>query len=266
MSQPPHLTTPARLREDLENLGVSSGQTIMVHASVKAVGPVMGGPNTIVQTLLDVLSPTGTLMMYVGWHDIPDYVDGFSAEDAAHYRAHFPAFDPATARAVRDHGVLAECVRTWPGAIRSLNAEASMVAIGARAAFITSDHPKDFGYGAGSPLDKLVQIGGSVLLLGSPLDTVTLLHHAENRARLREKRQVRYSYPVWQDGRRLWVEVDDFDTGDPLDDYTLEQIVSDYLADGRGQSGVVGEAMCHRLDAADLTAFAVAWLETRFGG
>jgi len=265
MSQLQHPWTPVRIREDLERLGVSPGQTIMVHASMNAVGPVMGGPTTVVQALLDVLSPAGTLMMYVGWHDIPDAVHELSGEDAAHYRAHFPAFDPATARAVRDHGVLAECVRTWPGAQRSLNAEASMVAVGARAAWITADHPRDFGYGQGSPLDKLVQSGGSVVLLGSPLDTVTLLHHAEYRARIRHKRQVRYGYPVRQDGRRQWVEAVDFDTGDPLDDYTFEQIMGEYLAEGRGRSGMVGQASSYRIDAADLTGFAVAWLEARFG-
>ncbi len=225
----------------------------------------MGGPNTIVQSLLDVLSPSGTLMMYVGWQDIPDYLGELPPAEAAQYRAHHPPFDPATARAVRDHGILAECVRTWPGAYRSLNAEASMVAIGAGAEWITRDHPKDFGYGAGSPLEKLVQVGGQVLLLGSPLDTVTLLHHAECVARLRRKPRVHYSYPVRRDGGATWIDVDDFDTGDPLDDYTFEQIMAEYLATGRGRRGTVGAARCFLLDAADLTKYAIEWLEARFG-
>jgi len=74
MTQPfPH--TPAQLREGLVHLGVTAGQVVMLHTSVKAVGPVLGGPNTIIQSLLDVLTPDGTLMMYVGWQDIPDWLD-----------------------------------------------------------------------------------------------------------------------------------------------------------------------------------------------
>jgi len=105
MTQPfPH--TPAQLREGLVHLGVTAGQVVMLHTSVKAVGPVLGGPNTIIQSLLDVLTPDGTLMMYVGWQDIPDWLDEMTPEEAAHYRAHHPPFDPATSRAVRENSVL----------------------------------------------------------------------------------------------------------------------------------------------------------------
>jgi aminoglycoside 3-N-acetyltransferase len=259
----PH--TPDALRAGLADLGIAAGQTVMLHASAKAVGAVMGGPNTIVQSVLDVLTPDGTLMMYVGWHDIPDFLHELDATEAEHYRQHHPPFDPATARAVRDHGILAECVRTWPAARRSLNAEASMVAIGARAEWLTRDHPQDFGYGAGSPLAKLIEARGKVLLLGAPLDTVTLLHHAENRAHIRHKAQVRYEIPVWRDGQVVWITVDDFDTGDPLDDYTLEQIARAFLDADGGRLGTVGHAASHLFDAFDLNAFAIAWLEARFG-
>ncbi len=259
----PH--TRSTLRAGLAELGIVAGQTLMLHASARAAGAVMGGPNTIVQALLDVLTPDGTLMMYVGWQDIPDFLHELDAPEAEYYRQHHPPFDPATARAVRDHGILAECVRTWPGARRSLNPEASMVAIGARAEWLTRDHPPDFGYGPGSPLAKLIEARGQVLLLGAPLDTVTLLHHAENRARIRRKAQVRYEIPVTRDGRVVWIAVEDFDTGDPLDDYTLEQIARASLDAGGGRSGTIGDAQSHLFDAFELNAFAIAWLEARFG-
>ena len=59
-------------------------------------------------------------------------------------------------------------------------------------------------------------------MLGAPLDTITLLHYAENRANLRHKAVVRYSYPVLRDGEKVWIDVEDFDTGDPHDDYSFE--------------------------------------------
>lgn len=256
---------PSRLRADLAALGLRAGDTVMLHGAMRAIGPVMGGPTTVVATLLQTLGPTGTLMMYVGWQDLPDWLDELEPGERAAYEREYPPFDPATARAVRDHGILAEVARTWPGAERSLNPEASMVAIGAAARDLTRDHPRDYGYGAGSPLARLVERGGRVLLLGAPLDTLTLLHHAEAIARLRHKATVRYRYPALEDGRRVWIAVEDFNTGEPHAAYTFEQIARDYLAAGRGHTGMVGRAPSHLFDAADLAAFAVAWLEARFG-
>lgn len=258
--------TRSQLAAEVRALGIAPGDIVMLHASYKAIGPVMGGPNEVVHALLDALTPAGTLMMYVGWNDIPDFLRELPEAIQAAYRANHPPFDPLTARAVRDHGVLAECVRTWPGARRSMNPEASVCAIGARAAWIAGDHLLNYGYGAGSPLAKLVDAGGKVLMLGAPLDTITLLHHAENSARMRHKRMVRYAVPLLRDGRTVWVDVEDFDTGDPHDDYTLEQIARAHLAAGGGRQGRVGSADSYLFGAAELVAFAVDWLELRFGG
>ncbi len=257
--------TPAHLVSDLRRLGLQPGQTVMLHASVKAVGAVLGGPNSIIQVLLDMLTPAGTLMMYAGWADIPDFIDDLPDSVRQTYIDHHPPFDPATARAVRYNSVLAEFLRTWPGARRSLNPEASMVAVGAQAEYLTADHPLNYGYGAGSPLAKLVERKGQVLLLGAPLDTLTLLHHAEFRARLRHKNVVHYRCPILRDGQRVWVEIEDYDTGDPHDDYSFEAIAQDYLSAGQGRQGQVGNAACYLFDAAPLVDFAVDWLEKRFG-
>ncbi|HEV2236392.1 MAG TPA: aminoglycoside 3-N-acetyltransferase [Ktedonobacterales bacterium] len=255
---------PSRLRADLAALGLRAGDTVMLHGSMRAIGPVMGGPTTVVASLLELLGLAGTLMMYSGWQDLPDWLGQLEPDAQAAYEREYPPFDPATARAVRDHGILAEVVRTWPGAQRSLNPEASMVAIGAAARDLTRDHPRDYGYGAGSPLARLVERGGRVLLLGAPLDTITLLHYAEATAHLRHKATVRYRYPTLDNGRRVWIAVEDFNTGEPHAAYSFEQIARDYLAAGRGHAGAVGNAPSHLFDAADLAAFAVAWLEERF--
>ena len=259
------LYTQRELTGALREVGVGRGDMVMMHASVKAVGRVMGGPNVIIQAVLDALTPDGTLMMYAGWNDIPDFTSELPPDERQRYLDEHPPFDPATARAVRDHSILAEFFRTWPVAQRSLNAEASMSAVGAKAEWLTRDHPSDYGYGAGSPLAKLAESGGKVLMLGAPLDTITLLHYAENRAKLRHKAVVRYSYPVLRDGEKVWIDVEDFNTGDPHDDYSFEGIAQDYLAAGHGRRGTVGDAETSLFDAGDLVRSAIEWLETRFG-
>ncbi len=258
--------TSARLKSDFEALGVRAGQTVMLHASVHSVGAVMGGPDVILLALLDALAPGGTLMMYAGWQDIPDFLDELPASARQLYHDQHPPFDPAMARAVRENSILAEFLRTLPGTQRSLNPEASMIANGAQAVWLTQDHPLNYGYGAGSPLEKLVLAGGKVLLLGSPLDNITLLHYAEYRARLRHKQVVHYQCPILREGVKVWVDIEDFETGDTHDDYSFEQIAQAYLAKVRVKPGIVGNAESFLFDAAHLTAFAIEWLEHNFGG
>src|SRR5690606_32451470 len=102
------------------------------------------------------------------------------------------------------------------------------------------------GYGNGSPLAKLVAANGKVLMVGAPLDTMTLLHHAEHLARIPGKRIRRYEVPFAGTSGTLWRRVEEFDTSDPvvggLDDAYFARIVEEFLASGRGVQGPLGEA------------------------
>jgi aminoglycoside 3-N-acetyltransferase len=259
------LVAKNRLVSDLSDLGVRPGQVVMLHASVGAVGWVVGGPDVVLDALMEVLGPTGTLMMYVGWEEDMEDFFLWSAERQTAYLAECPPFDPATARAHRKWSILTEYLRTRPGASRSGNPSASVAAVGAQAAWLTADHPLQYGYGPGSPLAKLCQAGGAVLLLGSPLDAVTLLHYSEHMASVPNKRVARYRVPLLRDGERVWVDVEEYDTGSGIVDWEggdyFPVIVAEFLAAGSGRTGRVGAAVSHLLDAATLHRFAVEWME-----
>jgi aminoglycoside 3-N-acetyltransferase len=66
--------------------------------------------------------------------------------------------------------------------VRSDHPDAGVVALGTTAEWITSDHPFAYGYVPGSPGDKMVRANGRVLMLGAPLDTITVLHYTEHTA------------------------------------------------------------------------------------
>src|SRR5262245_56791304 len=94
------LVIHSQLVDELKALGVAAGQIVMLHASVKAIGRIMGGPNVVIEALLETLTPAGTLMMYVGWEDIPDFVLNLPPAVQQEYYAEHPPFDPCIARAV----------------------------------------------------------------------------------------------------------------------------------------------------------------------
>jgi aminoglycoside 3-N-acetyltransferase len=263
------LVTRSRLVKDFTGLGVRPGGVVMLHASVKAVGWVVGGPDVILHALREVPGPDGTLMMYVGWEDNPYDLETWPEARRRAYLEECPPFDPATSRSNRGWSILTEYLRTTPGARRSANPEKSMAAVGAKAGWLTADQPIDYGFGAGSPLEKLCRSGGQVLLLGAPFDSVTMLHYAECVADVPDKRVVRYRMPVLVGGQKRWVEVEEFDTCDGIrnwggGDYFVA-IVEAYLAAGHGRTGPVGAARSYLFDGQDLTAFGVAWMERRSG-
>jgi aminoglycoside 3-N-acetyltransferase len=266
--------TRSQLAADLRALGVREGGVLMVHTRMSALGWVAGAAETVVHALLDALGPDGTLMAYVSWEEHVYHATDWPAERRAAYLAEPPVFDPAISEADREHGRVPERFRTWPGTRRSFHPEASVVAVGARAAWLTADHPQDEGYGASSPFARLCDAGGQVLLLGAPLETLTILHHAEGIARVPDKRTVTFRVLVAEDGvvrERAYTDIDTSQGAVAYDRLGLgetdefEVIARAALDAGIGTRGRVAAAGCHLFDAAALTAFGVGWIEERFG-
>lgn len=266
---PASFVTRASLANDLARLGLSYGDAVMVHAAVSKVGRLLDGPDTIIAALSDTVGPNGTVLAYADWEARYEDVVDRDGRVPPEWRDHIPPFDPRRSRAIRDNGVLPEFLRTTPGALRSSNPGASVVALGAKAEWFTADHPLDYGYGEGSPLAKLVEAGGKVLMLGAPLDTLTLLHHAEHLADIPGKRIKWVEVPLATPSGLQWRMIEEFETGDPIVDGLAEdyfaEIVTEFLASGQGRQGLIGSASSVLVDAAAITAFGVNWLETRFG-
>lgn len=73
--------TPGQLCDDLRRLGIEPGEVVMVHASLRAIGPVDGGAAGVVAALDEAVGPSGTLLMTLGARDDWSWVNEH-AEDA----------------------------------------------------------------------------------------------------------------------------------------------------------------------------------------
>lgn len=257
------MRTRGELAAELHALGLAAGDLVMVHAALRRVGPVLGQGDAVIGALLDAVGADGTIAAYADWE--ADYEDLLDAHGRVPmwWKPHVPPFEGEWSRAVRQNGLFPELLRTTRGAVASGNPGARIVAVGARADWLTADHVLDYGYGPGSPFAKLAEAGGKVLMLGAPLDTMTLIHHAEHLADI-PKRVIRKEVPFAADGGTEWRTVEEFDTADPpegfADDY-FGTVVEAFLATGRGARGKVGDADCVLVDAAPMLDFAVAWIE-----
>jgi aminoglycoside 3-N-acetyltransferase len=250
------------LARDFRKLGVEPGDTIMLHASIRAVGEVAGGPDYIHLALSDALTADGTLMMYAS---CPQYYDEvgrghLSPEQERDLLESLPPFDALTARCARDNGALVELFRTWPGT--RVNHHVARFAVrGGDAAFLLSEQPWDDAFGHGSALERLVALDGRILLLGSDHDAVTFLHYAEHIVDITDKIVVHFKVPVLEQGRRVWKDMREIDTGDVAHahwpDRFFARIVDTYLNRTGNDGGLVGAARSHLIDARGLLAFAL---------
>ncbi|NSC23934.1 aminoglycoside 3-N-acetyltransferase [Streptomyces albus subsp. chlorinus] len=263
--------TCTRLVRDLTALGLRSGDTVMFHTALSALGYVPGGPLTVLAALREVVGEKGTLLAYSGWNDQPpsDFADWPAAWQEA-VRAEQPPYDPGLSEGTHDNGRLPEALRHLPGALRTRHPD-SFVALGARAEELVRDIPLDHPYGTEGVLGRFVAAGGRVLLLGAPLDALTLLHHAEYLAQAPGKRHLTYEVPVLDaDGSRVWRRYRDIDTEDgafsygqavPEGEWPFTVIAREALASGIGRRGTVGAGDSHLFEAAELVRFGVAWIE-----
>ena len=246
------------LADGFRALGVGAGDTVMVHASIRAVGPIAGGPDQIHLALKDALTADGTLLMYASCPEHYDEIGRGNLTDAMEREllVKLPAFDPATARSQRDNGALVELLRTYPGSLVNAHV-ARFVAWGRQAGHLVSGQPWNYAFGRGSALERFVDLDGKILLLGCDHDTVTFLHYAEHIVDVPDKRVARYLVPVIENGAKVWREMEEFDTSDEgahasWPSRFFARITDGYLDATGNRGGLVGDARCFLLDARGL--------------
>ena len=155
-----------QLRDDLLGLGLRPGGVVMVHSSLRALGQVSGGAETVIDGLLAALGPDGTLLMpaLTYKHVTPD-------------KPHFDAL-----RTPSNVGIIPETFRRRRGTRRSVHPTHSVCGVGPLAALILDPHNADTTpCGPHSPFHSLPKYNGQILMLGCGLEPNTSMH-AESKS------------------------------------------------------------------------------------
>jgi aminoglycoside 3-N-acetyltransferase len=253
--------TVQSLVSDLKEIGVEREMTLLVHSSLSALGWVAGGPVAVVLALEQVLGSEGTLVMptHSGGLSDPEQWCNPPVPEAwwKTIRDATPAFD-VNLTPTRKMGAIPECFRMQPGVLRSFHPQVSFAAWGAHADQVTGAHSLEFSLGNASPLARIYDLAGWVLLLGIGHANNTSLHLAEYRARFHSKREIKCGAPITVGGRREWVQFADLD----LDDSDFQMIGQDFERDtGLACSRRIGYAEALLFPQRALVDYAVKWME-----
>ena len=157
----------SRIAAELRAAGVRPGGLLLVHSSLRSLGPVPDGAETVVQGLLGALGPDGTLLM--------------PALSYGRVTPEQPLFDVRFTPS--NVGALPEYFRTRPGTVRSIHPTHSVCGVGPLAAELLDRHIEDrTPCGPRSPFHLLPEYGGQILMLGCGLRPNTSMHAVEELA------------------------------------------------------------------------------------
>lgn len=142
----------------IRSLGVGAGDLLLAHSSLKSFGRVEGGAKAVAEALMESVGPEGTVL-------VPTFNYGTLPYDARS--------TPSLTGAVTD--------AFWrlPGAMRSAHPTHAFAAVGPLAAELLADHEDAHPLGRRSPLWRLWERDGWVLLMGCDHRANSMIHVAE---------------------------------------------------------------------------------------
>jgi aminoglycoside 3-N-acetyltransferase len=194
----PSPVTVESLKKDLTALGVKPGMVLLVHSSLSAIGWVCGKSVAVIEALESVLTSNGTLVMptHSGELSEPSYWQHPPVPEAwwQTIRDTMPAFQ-SDLTPTRSMGIIPETFRKQTGVLRSYHPQVSFAAWDKYAKEITENHGLEYSLGEHSPLARLYDLHGYVLLLGVGHGNNTSLHLAEYRANYSSKKLSSKAHP-----------------------------------------------------------------------
>jgi aminoglycoside 3-N-acetyltransferase len=153
--------TQADIVRGIKETGIKPGDVILVHSAMRTLGYIQGGPQTVVDALLEAVGEQGTLVVptFTFFHEIEEdpIIDPFN--------------DPSNT------GIITETVRKHPNAFRSTAFRHSFAAIGRRARVITEVDPTLSPFDLRSSFGVMLALNTQVLLLGTAYNTSSTSHH-----------------------------------------------------------------------------------------
>ncbi len=221
------METLESLGDRLESVGVCKGETLFVHTSMRNLGWVCGGAQTIIESLLSTVGPEGNVVFPaftgdntdpIGWRHPPVATEAVRRKILANTPPHHTKHSLPWSNV----GAVPRLAASWEGAVRSTHPQHSFLAIGPRATDLCrpDEYNYDFPLGEEGVLGRLYELDATVLFIGAPWTATTAWHLSEFRIHQPLPKQLvkdDVSVVTWKGKRAyahyntLWHDVSDFE-------------------------------------------------------
>lgn len=256
------INTIESLKKDLATLGLKKGMTVIVHSSLSSIGWVCGGAVSVIKSLMDIITEEGNIIMpaQTGDYSEPCYWGNPPVPEQWYeiIRETMPVFDKHVTP-TRGMGRIAEVFRSFPNVLRSDHPQASFTAWGKDSEDIIRVHNLEDSLGETSPLGKVYNINGYVLLLGVPYENNTSFHLSEYKSNVRMYTEL--AAPILENGKRVWKTFRDID----LDSEDFNSIGIEFEKNCNVSRGLVGQAESRLFHQKTSVDFATEWFKRNRG-
>lgn len=242
---------------DFRDLGVKEDMTLIVHSSLSSLGWVSGGAEAVIRALISVVGEGGTIVMPAqsagnsdpaGWMNPPVPESWWPI-----IRESMPAFCKETTP-TRGMGAIAELFRRFPGVERSDHPMYSFAAWGKNRTYITENQPLSAGFGYDSPLAKIYELNGKILMIGVSHESNTSLHLAEHSA---QKPHIKKSAAIVEDGERVWKTYNEIE----YDSECFNKIGFKFESKENYNIMKIGNATCKLIDQRSIVDYGRRWFQ-----
>lgn len=223
-----------QIRAGLHELGVVSGDLLLVHSSLRSFGYVEGGADTVIDALLEAVGDSGTVLVpTLTFSILKSWPHLFSV-----------------GKTPSSTGRITETLRQRKEAVRSGHPVSSAAAIGSQAAYLTAEH-RDTPCGPDSPYYRLYECGGKVVFFGASLGSNSVFHCAEEIAcpAYLGFATIKDAIVEDRDGRRHTVTARRYDCFDRGIRRHLGNMEPIFLEHGLLQRAMIGESRTHLISA-----------------
>lgn len=249
------ISTKEDLVRQLQSLGIQKGMLVLVNADTKRLGYLVGGPQILVEALIEVVGYEGTIVMPTFTPQMADPACQKKRVNRTYWdevRKNALPFDRKLSNPVQCDQLIHQFLRN-DGVTRSYHPLYSFAAWGKYAKLICDKHPLHFGLSQDSPLGKISELNGYALLLGCDYDSCTMFHLARYNGEQLPIKVV--SAPIennkhlyWKDMLDLDLEIKNFsEVGEVMEERNI--VRTTYLGTGK----------CRLFSAREAVTFATAY-------
>ena len=232
------------LLKAIKNMGIKSTDTLLIHSSMKAIGKVENGGDTVIDAFMEYMNDGLLIFPTHTWDQINDT-----------YNIFYPETEPSCV------GILSNLFLKRPNVIRSLHPTHSVAAYGADAyQYVKGEENCETPCAREGCWGKLYDRGAKILFLGCSLKSNTYLHGVEEWCHIPNRltdtyKQLKIATP---DGRII--DRPSYRHNFPSDkgniSHNYDKMLEPYLYMGIANKGFIGDAesvLCDAIGMADFT-------------